>query len=189
MSQITIIALAGKAGAGKDTILRYLCDNYDVHEVVSCTTRPKREGEIDGVNYHFLSVEEFAEKVMSMDMIEASEFNGWFYGTDFGALSEDKINVCVLNPNGIDVLSDCRDIKIMPFLVDASDKTRLLRQLNRENCPDVHEVIRRFKADEEDFDVLFGEETAKYGLIQNEDGMFPHNAEILAKMLNLGKNK
>ena len=34
----TIVALAGKAGAGKDTILRYLCDHYDVHEIVSCTT-------------------------------------------------------------------------------------------------------------------------------------------------------
>lgn len=189
MSQITIIALAGKAGAGKDTILRYLCDNYDVHEVVSCTTRPMREGETNGVNYHFLTVEEFAEKVMSMEMIEASEFNGWFYGTDITALSEDKINVCVLNPNGIDVLSECRDIKIIPFLVDASDKTRLLRQLNREGDPNVHEIIRRFKTDEEDFDVLFGEETARYGIIQNEEGMFPHNAEILAKMLGLGKIK
>jgi guanylate kinase len=59
---ITLLALVGKAGAGKDTILRYLCDHYDVNEVISCTTRPPREGEVDGVNYHFLSESEFAER-------------------------------------------------------------------------------------------------------------------------------
>lgn len=53
-----IIALIGKAGAGKDTILREIIkNNSDLHEMISCTTRPKREGEVDGVNYFYLTPE------------------------------------------------------------------------------------------------------------------------------------
>jgi hypothetical protein len=43
------------------------------------------------------------------------------------------------------------DLYVYGFYVSAKDKTRLLRQLNREENPDIHEIIRRFKADEEDF--------------------------------------
>ena len=52
-----IIALAGKAGSGKDTILKKVIaaipDRF--HEIISCTTRPPREGEVDGKNYHFVN--------------------------------------------------------------------------------------------------------------------------------------
>lgn len=181
---ITIVALAGKAGAGKDTILRYLCDNYDVHEIVSCTTRPMREGEVDGVNYHFITPEQFAEKVLRFEMIEATEFNGWFYGTDIAALSADKINIGVFNLAGVEALREDPQLHIIPLLVETSDKARLMRQLTREENPNVHEIIRRFKTDEEDF-----EDIENYGLVQNDDGMFPQNAETLARLLNLGKVK
>ena len=61
----------GKAGSGKDTILREVVkQNPDIHEVVSCTTRPPREGEVDGVNYHFLTGEEFGAKVLKNEMLE-----------------------------------------------------------------------------------------------------------------------
>lgn len=188
-SQKVIIALAGKAGAGKDTILRYLCDNYYVHEIVSCTTRPIRANEVDGVNYHFLTNEQFAEKVLNFEMLEATEFNGWFYGTDVKSLSDRKINVGVFNPAGIEAMSTIEGIKVIPIYVDVKDKTRLLRQLNREENPNVHEIIRRFKTDIEDFDVVFAEDIEHYGILQNEDNMFPHNVEILAEMLHLGKKR
>ena len=188
-SQKTIIALAGKAGAGKDTILNYLCDNYDVHPIVSCTTRPPREGEIDGVNYHFLTNEQFAEKVLNFDMLEACEFNNWFYGTDYNSLSDEKVNVGVFNPSGIEQLMENPDIKVIPFLVDASDKTRLMRQLCREDNPNVDEIIRRFGTDKQDFDVLFAEEIEDYGIISNENGTFPYNVAVLAHRLNLAEIK
>ena len=66
----------GKAGAGKDTLLRECLALYpgQYHEIVSCTTRPPREGEVDGVNYHFLTSEEFAERLEDGRMIEATIF-------------------------------------------------------------------------------------------------------------------
>ena len=184
---ITLLALVGKAGAGKDTILRYLCDHYDVNEVISCTTRPPREGEVDGVNYHFLSESEFAEKVLNFDMLEATEFNGWFYGTDITALSPNKVNVGVFNPAGVEALMNETTLNIIPVLVEAKDKTRLLRQLNREESPNVKEIIRRYGADVEDFDVEFADLIADFGRCPNEDGQFPQNAQQLASLLHLGE--
>lgn len=53
-----IIALIGQAGSGKDTILREVLNQMpELNEMISCTTRPKREGEVDGVNYFYLTPE------------------------------------------------------------------------------------------------------------------------------------
>lgn len=148
-----IVALMGKAGSGKDTIMRIITHTYPdkFYEIVSCTTRPPREGEVDGVNYHFLTVPQFTEKVLNGDMLEATVFNGWHYGTAKSALSEDKINIGVFNPAGIYCLMESTDIDLQVFYVVANDKERLIRQLKREDSPDIEEIFRRYKADKIDF--------------------------------------
>lgn len=85
-------------------------------------------------------------------MLEATCFNEWFYGTAKSALSGD-INIGVFNPEGIYSLleSHNKDIYLIVYYVLASGKTRLLRQLNREENPDIDEILRRYKADEIDF--------------------------------------
>lgn len=58
----TIIAIMGKAGSGKDTFLRALLQEpefKDAAPIVSCTTRPMRENEQNGIDYHFLTNEQF----------------------------------------------------------------------------------------------------------------------------------
>lgn len=154
-----IVAFMGQAGAGKDTIANALYEDIQKRKdfpstslIVSCTTRPPREGELNGVNYHFLSTDEFGQKVLNGDMLEATCFNEWFYGTAKSALSGD-INIGVFNPEGIYSLleSHNKDIYLIVYYVLASGKTRLLRQLNREENPDIDEILRRYKADEIDF--------------------------------------
>ena len=67
MNKYIIIALVGKAGSGKDTILKGVTkDAPFIHEIISCTTREPRSGEQNGVNYYFLSPEQFSEKVLRM---------------------------------------------------------------------------------------------------------------------------
>lgn len=150
-----VIAICGKAGSGKDTILqRVVAACPQLHEVVSCTTRPMREGEADGVNYFYLTGEQFGEKVLRGEMLEATCFNDWFYGTAYDSLRSDCVNIAVFNPEGIDSIAAHKNIEMVVFYVEAKDKTRLLRQLNRETDPDVHEIIRRFRADELDFEDL-----------------------------------
>lgn len=152
--KIKVVALMGKAGAGKDALLHKIMEKYgdEFASIISCTSRPPREGEVDGVNYHFLTSEQFAEKLMDGDMIEAVVFRDWCYGTSYDSLNPDKINIGVYNPQGVGILLDMEyDIDLYPIMVNCRDKTRLLRQLNRESDPDCKEIVRRFEADAEDF--------------------------------------
>lgn len=148
-----IVALIGKAGAGKDTILNHICANYpEYNKIVSCTTRPIRDNERDGEDYHFITNEDFIQKVLNGDMLEATEFNGWHYGTMKSSLI-DGINIGVFNPEGFDCLTQIpiKDVHVIGFYIKCDDKERLLRQLNREQKPNVKEIIRRYSTDEMDF--------------------------------------
>ena len=152
-----VIALIGEAGSGKDTIMKeVLKKNLHLHEIVSFTTRPPRENEVNGVNYYFVDGDTFADKLVNGEMLEASCFNGWFYGTGFDSLRSDCVNIGVFNPEGIDSMMAYgkEKFEIYVYYVAATPKNRLLRQLNREKNPDVDEIIRRYKADLFDFEDL-----------------------------------
>lgn len=148
-----VIALIGKSGSGKDTLMTCALradTNNILNEIVSCTSRPPRQGEVDGVNYHFLKDEDFD---ITSDFLEVSFFNNWYYGTKIkGCLDKDRVNIGVFNPDGIKSMMKRQDIiDLQIFYVMTDSKTRLLRQLNREDDPDVDEIIRRYNADERDF--------------------------------------
>ena len=101
-------------------------------------------------------------------MIEATSFNNdWFYGTDINDLKEDKINVGVFNPAGIECIIEDNRLDLVIVYVTASEKTRLLRNLNREENPNCHEICRRFLADEKDFSYI--ESLDNIYIYQNEN--------------------
>jgi guanylate kinase len=77
-----IFVLSAPAGTGKTTLVKMLRDEFNsVTESISCTTRPPRGGEIDGKDYHFLSVEEFERKIQADDFLEYAKVFGHYYGT------------------------------------------------------------------------------------------------------------
>ena len=77
-----LFVVSAPAGCGKDTILNELFKRTDTTGyAVSATTRAMREVEINGVHYHFLSVEDFKGKIESGEVLEYTEYCGNFYGT------------------------------------------------------------------------------------------------------------
>ncbi len=80
-----VIVISGPSGAGKTTVLRRVFERACVPLVasVSATTRPPREGEVDGRDYHFLSAEEFKRRREAGDFLECFEVfgRGYWYGT------------------------------------------------------------------------------------------------------------
>ena len=77
-----LIVISGPSGAGKGTIVKALLDQYaSIHYSVSATTRPPREGEVNGVNYWFVSREEFLHMREHDELLEWAEVYGNFYGT------------------------------------------------------------------------------------------------------------
>ena len=153
--KIKIIALFGPSSSGKDTLAKYITANVsNTHEIISCTTRPKREYEQDKVDYYFLTNQEFTEKVLNGSMLEATSFRDWFYGTPLEALDENKINVGVFNIQGIECLLKDNRLDIFPVYIACEDKLRLQRSLNREANPDCEEICRRFLTDLKDFEEI-----------------------------------
>ncbi len=148
-----IIALCGKSGAGKDSLMIAIFSHLEkyLNPIISHTTRPKREKEIADKSYHFVSEDEFLTLIDENKMLETTNFNNWYYGTSIDSLSNDKINIGVFNPDGIMSLLEDDRIELEIYYITAKGKTRLIRQLNREENPDVDEIIRRYDADEIQF--------------------------------------
>jgi guanylate kinase len=77
-----VFVITGPSGAGKGTLIRGLLERVPGLELaVSATTRPPRPGERDGVDYHFMSPEEFEQHVAAGDFVEHASYSGHRYGT------------------------------------------------------------------------------------------------------------
>ena len=77
-----LIAISAPSGTGKST----LCEEIrrkkpEIKFSVSCTTRPKRNYEKDGINYYFLTEDEFKSKIKNNELLEYEEVHGYYYGT------------------------------------------------------------------------------------------------------------
>ena len=81
MTKGLLLIVSGPAGSGKGTVNSLLLEREDFVYSVSATTRSPRPGELNGVNYHFISREEFTDALASGDMLEYTEYCGNFYGT------------------------------------------------------------------------------------------------------------
>ena len=93
-----LIVIWGPSGAGKGTICKALLEKHDnIFISVSATTRAPRQGEIEGVNYYFLTRESFEEKVKENGFLEYANVHGNFYGTP-------KVNVEKMLDEGKDVI-------------------------------------------------------------------------------------
>ncbi|MEI6713855.1 MAG: guanylate kinase [Verrucomicrobiota bacterium] len=91
--------LSAPSGGGKSTLLTRLRPFGDFKYSVSCTTRQPRPGEVNGVDYHFLTRPQFEEEIQKGNLLEWAEVHGNFYGTRLDAVVSD------LN-NGVDILVD-----------------------------------------------------------------------------------
>lgn len=187
MEKYKIIALFGPAGSGKDYIVKNIMKTESgkryLNEIISCTTRPPREGEKDEVDYNFISYDEFTKK----DFLEYTTFRNWWYGTPIDSLDINKINIGVFNITGIYQLTSSninnKRVNCLPIYIKVNPKIRLIRQLQREINPDCDEIIRRYLTDQRDFlNIPF-----EYKIIENNyDEIQPIANEILnlAKAMN-----
>lgn len=78
----TLFIISAASGTGKTTLVKALLENCaNLNVSISNTTRPKREGELDGVHYHFTSKEQFVEMINASEFLEHAEVFGNYYGT------------------------------------------------------------------------------------------------------------
>lgn len=112
-----LLVISGPAGTGKGTVVSNILARSDDYALsVSATTRPPRKGEVDGVQYHFVTRAEFEQKIDDGQMLEYAEYVGNYYGTPrerVNAMLEDGINVIL----EIEVVGAMKVKKLVPDAV------------------------------------------------------------------------
>lgn len=91
-----LLVVSGPAGSGKGTVLSKIMQDGDCAYSVSATTRQPRPGETNGINYHFMTEDEFKKHVENGDFLEYTEYVGNYYGTLFSEIkgkTDQGINV------------------------------------------------------------------------------------------------
>lgn len=81
MKKGLLIVISGPAGSGKGTVNAQLLRSDEYAYSVSATTRDPRVGEVDGINYHFITKKEFERRIEDGEMLEYTEYCGNYYGT------------------------------------------------------------------------------------------------------------
>lgn len=139
------IIIVGKGGSGKDYLAKKFIER-GFKKDISSTTRPPRENEEHGINYFFLSEEDFMEKVRQGFFYEHKSFNGWLYGCS----NEEwhSKNVFIMTPPGVASIRPADRKDCMVIYLDIPEEVRRER-LEQRNDADT--VERRLQADEEDF--------------------------------------
>lgn len=144
-----MIILVGESASGKSTIEKILADKYGYKKTVSYTTRPPREGEVNGVDYHFITEDEYTDKFNSKYFVETGAYNGWFYGTTKDQY--DKNTVCVLTPHGLrQIKKNFGEEDIKSFYIKVPRRDRLIKILERGD--NIDEAIRRNQSDVGQYD-------------------------------------
>lgn len=109
-----IYILLGPSSSGKTTLAKYMKEELNIPEVVSATTRSPRPGEVNGVNYHFVTKEEFEK----LDILEKVEYAGNYYGTFKTAvndtLAKNKDCLLIMDINGVNLIKSLyNDVKVI----------------------------------------------------------------------------
>ena len=124
MKKGLLIIISGPSGVGKGTVRKYIMDNYnlDLAYSISMTTRKQREKEVDGVDYYFVTPEEFQRNIDADNFLEWEEFVGNRYGTPKDKVEElrnkGKHIVLEIEVNGAgEVLRKVNDDRVISFFI------------------------------------------------------------------------
>ena len=157
-----LYCIMGKSSTGKDTIFKRLLKDETLHlnNLVSYTTRPIRENETDGVEYHFVDDKTRDELKAAGKIIELRRYDTcygpWDYFTvDDNVFIDEKDYIIIGTLESYEKMCEYYgNTRIMPIYIEVEDGVRLQRALNRErkqNSPRYDEMCRRFLTDTEDF--------------------------------------
>ena len=134
MGKGVLLVISGPSGSGKGTILNVIGQDKNISVAVSATTRKPRNGEINGIHYHFMSRERFLDQIATNNILEYNEYCGNFYGTIKSKLGklleENEIVLLEIDVNGASLVSkklDCVKIFLLPPSFNELKKRLILR--------------------------------------------------------------
>lgn len=143
-----LFVITGPSGAGKDTIVKELRERFpDIHVAVTATTREKRGGEAEGVDYFFLDVDTFNERLDNNEFMESAQVYGRPYGVPRNqvrlGLQRGQDVVLKVDVQGASTIKEQWPETIVIF-VSPGSMDQLFEQLRRRKTSDLEDLMRRF---------------------------------------------
>lgn len=142
-----MIILTGASASGKTVTALSLQKRYGLVKAITTTTRDMRQGETNGVEYFFVTKEEFEKRLNENKFVEHSIYNNNYYGCGIDQVSDNKI--VVLDPNGLHSFLKLNNKNIVSFLLIADKSTRHTRMVERGDKKE--NILERLKNDVNDF--------------------------------------
>lgn len=142
-----MIVLVGESASGKSSIEKKLVSKYGYTKVISYTTRKPRDGEKHGVDYFFVSEDEFNSLSLHGIFAETTVYNGWLYGAPKNQCTENS--VLVANPYGLRQIRKNEELNVVSFYISVPRRDRLIKILQRGD--NIEESMRRSTHDEGQF--------------------------------------
>ena len=165
-----VFIISGPAGSGKGTVVNEILGRSDAFMcAVSATSRPRLKGEVDGVNYHYITREQFEEKIAKSEVLEYTEYCGNYYGTLLSeferAEKEGKHLILEIEVDGATQIKE-KFPKTVLIMVTPPDATEQSRRLVTRGRDSEESIAKRLKRAEAELDYL---DSYDY-LILNETG-------------------
>ena len=181
-----LVIISGPSGVGKDTIIEALQRRRHrppYHYVVTCTTRARRPGEIDGVSYNFLTIDGFKALRDAGDLLEANQVHGHWYGTPRAgvrdALARGQHAILKIDVQGARVVKSRSPDALLVFVVPPSLET-LFQHLKARRTESADELELRQRnaalelARKDDYDHV----------VVNEEGDVDRTAERIDEIIS-----
>ena len=175
------IIIIGESGSGKSTVANHITSiDKEYSNAIPYTTRPMRDGEKNGIDYIFISEEEFKDLSDDYFFITQSTYNGWKYGIAKDDCTDGK--VIVTTPHGFRIIKQF--INNISFYINVDRRSRLMKLLRRGD--DIEEVYRRNLSDVGMFDGVNEEVDV---VINNDEYHFDYKkiAKIILDIVNVGR--
>jgi len=142
-----LIILSGPSGSGKDTVLNELSkQDDDIKISISLTTRPKRDWEIDGIHYYFVTEKYFLRKIECNQILEYAVYNGNYYGTPKSIIDQWLENgetvILKIEVQGAQKIREIYPDAVSIFLMPPS-MTILKERLFKRESENIDEIQRR----------------------------------------------
>jgi guanylate kinase len=186
------IILSSPSGGGKTTIAhRLLSERGDVGYSVSCTTRPPRDGEVQGKDYHFLSHENFTRGQKAGDFAESAEVHGHLYGTLRSeverVLSSGRHVIMDIDVQGARQFREAFPESVLVFILPPSADV-LVERLAMRGTEDPKSLIRRFKSAKDELKAI---DLYQYVIVNDEiDSAVAEVSDIInAESLRRSRNE
>ena len=142
-----ILVISGPSGSGKSSLMKEVLTQIpDTYFSISSTTRAPREGEVDGVNYHFITKEEFEQDIDAGFFLEWAKVHDHYYGTSLKPilkeLHEGKLVICDIDVQGHKIAREKLGNFITSVFITTPDQKSLKDRLNKRGT-DSSEVIHK----------------------------------------------